>query len=135
MAATSFDVNNQRRIELVQTKHDGDVLMTVFDGDDYEEYTIDPGDFVMLLNHYCFCKHTGADIVQDDYREPGYWFGMVRWCDEDIKSALEYRCIEPDDEKILRVRHQLSHHNFTDAQIERGWDYIDGVVVELYPSY
>lgn len=70
----SFDVNNQRRIELVQTKHDGDVLVTVFDGDDYDEYTIDPGDFVMLLNHYRCCKHTGADIVQDDYIIGLRWF-------------------------------------------------------------
>ena len=48
----SFDVNNGRVIELIQSSHNKDI--TVSNGD--SDYTISSGDFVMLLNYYKFIK-------------------------------------------------------------------------------
>lgn len=51
-----FFVNNGRKIELEQAEPDGPVKVTAWGAphDDYtdceDEYTITPGDFVMMLN-------------------------------------------------------------------------------------
>lgn len=60
-----FFVNNGRKIELEQVEPDGPVNVTTWGAphDDYtgceDEYTITPGDFVMMLNWYRHQKRTG----------------------------------------------------------------------------
>ena len=61
-----FFVNNGRKIELEQAEPDGPVNVTAWGvpHDDYtdceDEYTITPGDFVMMLNWYRHQKRTGS---------------------------------------------------------------------------
>lgn len=52
------------------------------------------------------------------------FFGIVRWCDEDIENALEVQGFEPTQENIDVIRNLLNHHSFTDMMIETGWEYI-----------
>lgn len=127
MGFLSFEVNNQRELYLIQEKFDGVVRLKTYDGDEVENVVdIDPGDFVMLLNHYHNCKKTDHPIVLDSYEpEPEEdWFGKVRWCNDDIVAALQDKHIEPTEENVSRVRTQLGHHAFTDTQIEHGWEFI-----------
>ena len=55
-----FKVNNGRTIKLEQSEPDGPVSVTTWEAPDRDgnvgcdsEYTISPGDFVMMLNWYC----------------------------------------------------------------------------------
>ena len=57
-------------------------------------------------------------------------FGIVRWYNEDIESALREREAEPTEELTDRIRDRLERHWFTDHMIEAGWDYINNVVDE-----
>lgn len=138
MGFLSFEVNNQRRLELDQTKHDGEVKLYTYDPAGVAEATIEatiipPGDFVMLINHYRNCMRCNHPIVLDNYEpEPKEdWFGKVRWCDDDIVDALQFKCINPTDEKVSLVRRQLEHHGFQDHQIGSGWDYIYSTIDNL----
>ncbi len=61
-----FEVNNGRKIVLEQAEPDGLVNVTTWEapGDDgvrdcESEYTISPGDFVMMLNWYRYQKDIG----------------------------------------------------------------------------
>ena len=61
-----FEVNNGQKIILEQAEPDGPVNVTTWgapssDGtkDCEDEYTITPGDFVMMLNWYRHQKRTG----------------------------------------------------------------------------
>lgn len=58
------------------------------------------------------------------------WFGVVRWCDEDIADALENcghdKCIE----NIAKIRDKCMSHWFQDAMVETGWDYIYAYISE-----
>ena len=65
----SFDVNNQRTMNLIQRCHDGKTLIVIEgpNGDleiapDNESY-ISPGDFVLLIDYYRNCKRTGKSIL------------------------------------------------------------------------
>lgn len=69
MNTISFEVNNQRTMRLVQRSHDGSTLLTIEDPTGrheaipVEEAIMCPGDFVMLINFYRECKHTGSPIL------------------------------------------------------------------------
>ena len=52
------------------------------------------------------------------------WFGQVRWCDEDLKNALEVQGYPVTENNIEKLRALCSHHWFTDYMIEAGWDYM-----------
>lgn len=60
-----FNVNNQRKIQLEQSRRDGDVTVTVWSAERNgireveNEYKINPGDFVMMLNWYRYQKENG----------------------------------------------------------------------------
>lgn len=63
MNTLSFDVNNGRKMELIQRQHDGKILIHVEDGNgnaevipDHEAF-IDPGEMVMLINYFRNCKN------------------------------------------------------------------------------
>jgi len=54
----SFDINNQQTLKLTQEIHDGCVMLRRYDSDSNgdAEWSIAPGDMVMLLNYYRNCK-------------------------------------------------------------------------------
>ena len=52
------------------------------------------------------------------------WFGIVRWCDEDIESALEDQGFEPTEENVAKLHNLVDNHWFEDMMIEAGWNYI-----------
>ena len=53
------------------------------------------------------------------------WFGIVRWCNEDIASALEDKGIKATEENVNKIRKALENsHWFIDFMIEQGWQYI-----------
>lgn len=56
------------------------------------------------------------------------WFGIVRWCDDDIRTALEDAGKEVNDENVSKIRQALDNHWFTDYMIEHGWEYINETV-------
>ena len=58
------------------------------------------------------------------------WFGIVRWCDEDIKHSLEEYGYQDCPENVAMIRNKCEHHRFTDGMIETGWDYINAYVEE-----
>lgn len=58
------------------------------------------------------------------------WFGVVRWCDDDIKDALDLYGITITESNIARLRSICKHHSFTDVMIERGWDYIYDQIIQ-----
>ena len=52
------------------------------------------------------------------------WFGEVRWCEEDLKNALEVQGYPVTENNISRLYSLCEHHFFTDCMIERGWEYM-----------
>lgn len=52
------------------------------------------------------------------------WFGVVRWCDDDIKNALEVQGYPVTENNIAKLRSICEHHSFTDYMIEQGWEYM-----------
>ena len=58
-------------------------------------------------------------------------FGSVRWCDEDIKDALEQAELPATEENIAAVRAKCEHHYFVDAQIDTGWNCINAYISEV----
>lgn len=76
MNTISFEVNNQRKMKLMQRQHDGATLLVIEDqhGDHEsipdEEAFISPGDFVMLINYYRACRREGKPILRGgEHRE------------------------------------------------------------------
>ena len=69
MNKISFDINNGRKMELIQRQHDGHTLIIIEDakGDhksiNDSEAFIAPGDFVMLINYYRMQKRAGLPIL------------------------------------------------------------------------
>lgn len=52
------------------------------------------------------------------------WFGVVRWCEEDLKIALEREGYPVTENNIAKLRSICEQHFFTDFMIEQGWEYI-----------
>ena len=68
-----------------------------------------------LLSEMC------AELKQTDNTE---WFGIVRWCEADVRNALEiqdYPVTENNIEKLIAL---CNSHWFTDHMIEAGWEWI-----------
>lgn len=70
----SFDVNNQRKMKLIQRQHDGVTLIMVENAGGGSECNIpdneafiSAGDFVMLVNYYRFVKRHD---IQNDFINP-----------------------------------------------------------------
>lgn len=73
---------------------------------------------VMTINQPC-----------DTVDASGEWFGLVRWCDEDIEAGLEDCGIEVTEDNVAAVRFDLENgHGFTDNMIMAGWDYIHDLI-------
>lgn len=58
-----IEVNNRRCIEMTQI-HNGSIVVKTKDSEGIvdDEYIIDEGDFVMLLNYYRYQKDNGEEI-------------------------------------------------------------------------
>lgn len=52
------------------------------------------------------------------------WFGIVRWCEDDLKMALEQQGYPVTENNIAKLRAMCEHHFFTDCMIEAGWEYM-----------
>lgn len=61
-----FEVNNGRKLELVQREDNGTTLICSLDAPDNEAY-ISAGDFVQLINLYRYCKRHD---IQNDWINP-----------------------------------------------------------------
>jgi hypothetical protein len=73
MNTLSFNVNNSRTLELVQRRHDGDILIINKDLQGNHETIPDneafipTGDMVMLINYYRYIKRNN---IQCDFINP-----------------------------------------------------------------
>lgn len=57
------------------------------------------------------------------------WFGVVRWCDEDIVTKLVEMCIPITENNVAAVRRECENNtHFTDQMIEAGWEAIEYVI-------
>ena len=63
------------------------------------------------------------------YEDSPYWWGIVRWCEDDVIGCLEDHDIEPTPENVREVKDNLGH--MEDEMIEIGWDCIDTAVWNL----
>ena len=56
------------------------------------------------------------------------WFGQVRWCDDDLKVALEDQGYPVTENNIAKLYALCDKHWFTDQMIEAGWEYINAQI-------
>lgn len=56
------------------------------------------------------------------------YFGEVRWCEDDLRNALEVNDVEPTDELVGQLRKLCEHHSFEDAIVSAGWEIIYGYI-------
>lgn len=56
------------------------------------------------------------------------WFGKVRWCEDDLKSALNTQGYPVTKNNIAKLYDICSHHCFTDCMIEAGWEYMYNMI-------
>ena len=60
------------------------------------------------------------------------WFGVVRWCDDDIAEKLREMDVEPTPTHIAVVRSFCENgHCLEDTMIEAGWNTIEYLIDEL----
>lgn len=52
------------------------------------------------------------------------WFGKVRWCEDDLKAALEDRGYPVTENNVDKLFVICNSHWFTDYMIEAGWEYM-----------
>ena len=52
------------------------------------------------------------------------WFGVVRWCEEDLENALESQGYPVTENNIAKLYDICNKHWFTDHMIEAGWEYM-----------
>lgn len=71
------------------------------------------------IEDVCLIVHTEEKSTDDTT-----WFGIVRWCDADLKEALILRGYPATENNIARLRNLCETHWFTDSMIETGWEYI-----------
>ena len=60
MGQISVDINNRGIMTIVQERHDGNITLS----SPHDEYTITPGELVMLMNYYRNCK---LGVEKSDY--------------------------------------------------------------------
>ena len=58
------------------------------------------------------------------------YFGVVRWCAEDIADAIETQGFEPTEENVKAVMAELNETALTAVMIQAGWDYLYNLVNE-----
>lgn len=72
-----------------------------------------------------------AILAEDRGSEGGQYFGIVRWCDEDLANALTGHGYQASEDNIAELRTKLEHHSFTDHMISAGWDFIESCIFDI----
>lgn len=80
---------------------------------------------------FCYIEGFGDDEYDGELvdvwkpiKNENEWFGVVRWCDGDLRNALETQGIAVTENNIDKLKSLCLHHSFTDEMIKRGWEYI-----------
>ena len=60
------------------------------------------------------------------------YFGIVRWCEQDLCDALRQHGIPLTKENISALLKSVDTHWFKDTMIDAGWNYIDDCVDRLF---
>lgn len=84
MSDISFNVNNDGTLDITQSAHDGAVHVISSGNGTYD---IAPGDFVMLLNYYCYVKSNDihCDFINPNGKRETCW--TVAICNPDNHDA------------------------------------------------
>lgn len=56
------------------------------------------------------------------------WFGQVRWCEDDLKVALEDKGYPVTENNIAKLYTLCDSHWFIDQMIEAGWEYMHNII-------
>lgn len=56
------------------------------------------------------------------------YFGVVRWCAEDIADAIETQGFKLTEENINKVMAEFSETALQATMIQAGWDYLYNIV-------
>ena len=96
-------------------------------------------EITMLENRCCgldsmsewLAFHECRSLVEKLMIEQSSYFGTVRWCDDDIITALIDKGINPNADNVFKVRCNLTHHCLEDLMVERGWESIYAVIDNL----
>ncbi len=56
------------------------------------------------------------------------YFGIVRWCAEDVADAIETQGFEPTEENVKTVMDTLNESAFISFMIQAGWEYLYNLV-------
>ena len=83
-------------------------------------------DFDFFFKYINKKKFTFVSLVpaEDAAEENEKWFGVVRWCSEDIADALKENSIPVTPENVAKLLNAVDTHHFTDYMISAGWDFI-----------
>lgn len=56
------------------------------------------------------------------------YFGIVRWCEEDVANAIKEQGFEPTEENVKIVMGTLNESAFISFMVQAGWDYLYNIV-------
>ena len=76
------------------------------------------------LDHIHVLTYISHEVTYD-VGDNAEWFGKVRWCENDLKSALEENGYPATENNIANLYSLCDTHWFTDHMIEAGWEYIN----------
>ena len=86
-------------------------------------------DRITAYGHYLVLSvHATTDEPDDEPDDEPEWFGVVRWCDEDIAAELELLNYPDTPEAVAIVKKGLDSHWFTDHMISSGFEYMDSII-------
>lgn len=69
-------------------------------------------------------EEMGIQLLALEIKDDNDWFGLVRWCEEDLEEALKEQGYPVTENNVSKLHSLCERHFFTDCMIERGWDYI-----------
>lgn len=67
--------------------------------------------------------------MSDALTECGKWWGIVRWCDEDIAAELQDNGIKATEHNINIVLNEVDDY-ICERMCEAGWDVIDRAIAD-----
>lgn len=73
-------------------------------------------------------KIKAAAVREYKAQQEKEWFGVVRWCNDDIRESLEKYGMKTSQDNVDEVRWRCESHHFTDGMIEAGWDALDNII-------
>lgn len=122
------EIENENELRRRLLEHQGHDVTVVAYGD-----PDNPAD-VCLECEDCGCVVLDSELYDLRAVDETEYFGVVRWCDEDLKDAFETRGIEPTKEMVSVLRSRCEKP-LTDLMIERGWEVIDSVIPSVVDDY